>query len=232
MAEIKTEQEPSIEEILESIRQIISDDGTPVAEGQQNQAAKPAPETVLKGQPAPAKPAAETVLKGQPAPAKTAAQSLSQQQQQPKPAPSDLTLRGPAPEPPQKPFATAPQPQPQESVLELTDKVDPPEPEIAAPAEQPKARIVLEESMEDDDPLMSDMTAEKAVSAMARIMAQNIAVEREMPGRPGNVTLEDMAKELMHPLIKVWLDKNLPVIIEKLVAREIEKLARRALDKE
>jgi cell pole-organizing protein PopZ len=197
MAEIKTEQEPSIEEILESIRQIISEDGTPVAEGQQKPAAKPAAEQVMKAPPAPAKQPAQTMA---------------------------------APQAP----AAAPA---EETVLELTDKVEAapaaaPLPQAAAaPEEQYKPRIVLEDAME-DDPLMSDMTAEAAVAAMARIMAQNIAVEREMPGKPGPVTLEDMAREMMHPLIKVWLDKNLPVIIEKLVAREIEKLARRALDKE
>lgn len=200
MAEIKTEQEPSIEEILESIRQIISEDGTPVVEGQQKPAAKPAAEGVLKAPAAPAKPPAQT---------------MAMPPQAPKPAAADITMGD-------------------DAVLELTDKVETPvepEPEPAAPEEKPKPRIVLEDAME-DDPLMSDMTAEKAVSAMARIMAQNIAVERELPGRPGNVTLEDMAREIMHPLIKVWLDKNLPIIIEKLVAREIEKLARRALDKE
>ena len=207
MAEIKTEQEPSIEEILESIRQIISEDGTPVAEGQQKPAAKPADAGTLGKAPAAPKQPAQTMTM----PAAATA------------APADSAGFAPA-----APADSAAD----DTVLELTDKIEPPaaEPE-AASEEKPKPRIVLEEAME-DDPLMSDMTAEKAVSAMARIMAQNIAVERELPGRPGNVTLEDMAREIMHPLIKVWLDKNLPVIIEKLVAREIEKLARRALDKE
>ncbi|MEZ0262674.1 MAG: DUF2497 domain-containing protein [Alphaproteobacteria bacterium] len=204
MAEIKTEQEPSIEEILESIRQIISEDGTPVAEGQQKPAAKPAAETVLKGAPTPAKQAAQTMTMPQAA----------------KPA-ADVALN-------LSPQAAAPDIGMTDAVLELTDKIETPE---TAPQDKPKPRIVLEDAME-DDPLMSDMTAEKAVSMMARIMAQNIAVERELPGRPGNVTLEDMAREIMHPMIKVWIDKNLPGIIEKLVAREIEKLARRALDKE
>jgi uncharacterized protein len=208
MAEIKTEQEPSIEEILESIRQIISEDGTPVVEGQQKPAAKPADGGTLKAPPT--------------AP-KTASQAL--QQQQAAKAASDDTALGHM----GVPAAPAPSGNAlgDDAVLELTDKIE----TQPAPEEKPKPRIVLEDAME-DDPLMSDMTAEKAVSAMARIMAQNIAVERELPGRPGNVTLEDMARELMHPMIKVWLDKNLPVIIEKLVAREIEKLARRALDKE
>ncbi|TAL29236.1 MAG: DUF2497 domain-containing protein [Alphaproteobacteria bacterium] len=100
------------------------------------------------------------------------------------------------------------------------------------PAPAAKPRIVMQEieAME-NAPLMSEVTEEQAVTIMARILAQNVAVERELPGRPGPVTLEDMAREIMHPLIKVWLDKNLPIIIEKLVAREIEKLSHRAMDK-
>ena len=195
MAEIKTEQEPSIEEILESIRQIISEDGTPVAQPP-SQAAPP--------KPAPKAPPPE----------------------QPKP----VAAKAPPPEPPKpaavaKPPSAPPAPAPTpEPVLDLTDKV-----EAAAPA---KPRIVMEEieAME-TSPLMSELTEEAAVALMARILAQNIAVEREMPGKPGPLTLEDMAREIMHPLIKVWLDKNLPIIIEKLVAREIEKLAHRAMDK-
>jgi len=210
MAEIKTEQEPSIEEILESIRQIISEDGTPVVEGQQKPAAKPADAGALKAPPAAPKTASQALQQQQAAKFAGSDTALGQMSKAAAAPPADISMGD-------------------DSVLELTDKIE--TQQTAAPEEKPKPRIVLEEAME-DDPLMSDMTAEKAVSMMARIMAQNIAVERELPGRPGNVTLEDMAREIMHPMIKVWLDKNLPVIIEKLVAREIEKLARRALDKE
>jgi cell pole-organizing protein PopZ len=132
------------------------------------------------------------------------------------PPPSPPPPPPPAPEPPPPPEAPEP-------VLDLTDKIE---------EEPPRPRIVMEEveAME-NNPLMSQMTEEAAVAAMSRILAQNLAVEREWPGKPGPVTLEDMARELMHPLIKVWLDQNLPIIIEKLVAREIEKLAHRAMDK-
>lgn len=208
MADIKTEQEPSIEEILESIRQIISEDGTPVPpENQQPAAAKPA-----------AKPQAQPPTDPRP---------VSKAPPPAQAAPPPQPPKAAAPPPPKPAPTQAPAPAP---VLELTDKVE----VETAPAPEPpaKPRIVMQEieAME-NAPLMSELTEEAAVALMARILAQNVAVERELPGKPGPVTLEDMARDIMHPLIKVWLDKNLPVIIEKLVAREIEKLAHRAMDK-
>ena len=45
-----------------------------------------------------------------------------------------------------------------------------------------------------------------------------------------NRTLEDLVKEIMRPMIKEWLDSNLPPLVERLVGREIDRLARRAED--
>ncbi len=186
MAEIKTEQEPSIEEILESIRQIISEDGTPVDAA--TAAAKPAKPAESIAAPVPPKP---------------------------KQVEAPRTLAPPAPARP-------------EPVLDLTERVDPPKP--VAP------RIVLEESPEDEvvddsEHLVSDDTADAAVASLARLLANNISVERELPGRPGNVTLEDMTREVLKPLLRQWLDQNLQHVIEKMVAREIERLSLRALEK-
>lgn len=183
MAEIKTEQEPSIEEILESIRQIISEDGTPVDAAQAAKPAKPEPAPVKKIEAA-------------------------------------------------KPAAPAPLPIKAEPVLDLTEKVS-----VAPPPKPESPRIVLEETPEeeeqvtDDSHLVSDVTADAAVEVLARLLANNIAVERELPGRPANVTLEDMTRDLLRPLLKQWLDQNLQHIIEKMVAREIERLSLRALEK-
>ncbi|MEZ0225858.1 MAG: DUF2497 domain-containing protein [Alphaproteobacteria bacterium] len=207
MADIKTEQEPSIEEILESIRQIISEDGTPVTPESQPPAAAAKPAAKPQAQP-PADP--KPVAKAPP-PAQAA------------PPPPKAATPPPPPPPPTPVLTQAPAP-----VLELTDKVE----VEKAPEPPARPRIVMQEieAME-NAPLMSELTEEAAVAIMARILAQNVAVERELPGKPGPLTLEDMAREIMHPLIKVWLDKNLPIIIEKLVAREIEKLSHRAMDK-
>jgi cell pole-organizing protein PopZ len=39
-------------------------------------------------------------------------------------------------------------------------------------------------------------------------------------------TLEDLVRELLRPMLKQWLDDNLPEIAERMVAKEIARLAR------
>ena len=39
-------------------------------------------------------------------------------------------------------------------------------------------------------------------------------------------TLEDLVKDMMKPMLKTWLDDNLPSIVERLVKAEIERVAR------
>jgi uncharacterized protein len=39
-------------------------------------------------------------------------------------------------------------------------------------------------------------------------------------------TLEDLVREMLRPLLKAWLDDNLPQIVERLVRTEIERVAR------
>ncbi len=182
MAEVKTEQEPSIEEILESIRQIISEDD----------------------------------VTDQPVTAQT-----SSAPQPPSPPPA-----------PPKPAVSIPD----ASVLDLTDKVsleDEAVFEVTAPPEPVADKAVAYNIpvQQDTTDLMSDITVDAATTAMAKLLAGNVAVERELPGRVGKVTLEDMANDLMRPLIKTWLDQNLAALIERMVQKEIEKISRRAMDK-
>mgnify|MGYP001285338901 FL=1 len=39
-------------------------------------------------------------------------------------------------------------------------------------------------------------------------------------------TLEDVVRELLRPLLKQWLDDNLPGIVETAVREEVERIAR------
>ena len=39
-------------------------------------------------------------------------------------------------------------------------------------------------------------------------------------------TLEDLVKEMLRPMLKTWLDDNLPPLVERLVRVEIERVAR------
>lgn len=42
----------------------------------------------------------------------------------------------------------------------------------------------------------------------------------------GNLTLENMVREMLRPMLKEWLDENLPSVVEKMVEKEIERLSR------
>jgi cell pole-organizing protein PopZ len=39
-------------------------------------------------------------------------------------------------------------------------------------------------------------------------------------------TLEDLVRELLKPMLRSWLDDNLPPLVERMVAKEIARLAR------
>lgn len=204
MAETKTDQDPSIEEILESIRQIISDDGDMPAQAEaQKPAAKPAE---------PQEPPAPEV-------------DLTPEED------VDTDAGGSAAAEP----AVAEE-ESSSSILDLTDKVDDTRVDMSYDPDPPididlqDNPIMDEPEQQDDSSLLSEKTADEATAEMAKLLASNVAVERDEPARIGRLTLEDMARDLMRPLIKSWLDQNLPRVIEKVVAKEMEKLARRVRD--
>ena len=39
-------------------------------------------------------------------------------------------------------------------------------------------------------------------------------------------TLEDVVRETLRPMLKLWLDENLPSVVERMVQAEIERVAR------
>ena len=45
-------------------------------------------------------------------------------------------------------------------------------------------------------------------------------------------TIEDMVREMIRPMLREWLDEKLPGIVERLVRREIQNLADRAQDED
>ena len=71
----------------------------------------------------------------------------------------------------------------------------------------------------DDDRLVSEPSASAAAASFSQL-SEAIA----MP--PAGRTLEDVVRELLRPLLKDWLDTNLPRIVEAKVAEEVERIAR------
>ena len=115
-------------------------------------------------------------------------------------------------------------------------KVDPgPRPDHAKrpdPAQKPDLAPNKESSPMAADlgkDLVSDHAASASLATMARLnRAANPAEGRPPAPRPGSPSIEQFMVELMTPMLKEWLDANLPTIVERVVESEVKKLARRA----
>jgi uncharacterized protein len=51
-------------------------------------------------------------------------------------------------------------------------------------------------------------------------LAQTVLVENAR-------TLQDLVREMLRPMLKSWLDDNLPTLVERLVLAEIERMTSR-----
>lgn len=72
------------------------------------------------------------------------------------------------------------------------------------------------------DAMISPEATSVAASSFNRLSEQIF-------GREGTErSIDDLARELLHPMLKQWLDQNLPRLVEKLVREEIERVARRS----
>lgn len=187
-------QEPTMEEILASIRRIISEDDAPAS------SASATPPGAVEAAPAPSPPPA-------PEPEIEAAE------------PEDDVLELTEPADPAPPVAASPPPEPEpspasESVGDLDVFATGAEPPPRAP---PPPRAAAAATPE--DPLVTGRTAESAAAHFGQL-AQSVIMPRE--GR----TLEDVVRELLRPLLKDWLDQNLPGIVEARVQAEVERIAR------
>jgi cell pole-organizing protein PopZ len=70
--------------------------------------------------------------------------------------------------------------------------------------------------------IISQPTASAAAGSMARL-AGTLRVA-DTPGQ----TVEGVVRELLKPMLKEWLDRNLPAIVESRVEAELERIARLA----
>src|SRR5262245_63907427 len=132
--------------------------------------------------------------------------------------------------------ATAAAPSGASDVLELTDMVEEAKPAAPAPtpvAAAPAPPPVITRVKEPDDGLVSPPAATAAVGALTALVSAKKETERSMSDNPmlvgnGAMTLESLIREEIRPILKQWLDQNLPPMVERLVQREIQRIARGA----
>ena len=224
-------QEPSMEEILASIRRIIADDdaskSAPRPADPPPQAAAPAPAARPAPPPqappprvAPPEPSLDEAEAADPEPD---SESMADVEDQASDI-LDLTeqMAAPMPQP-----APAPKPAPQfrtiDGSFDVSYEEEKPAPHMPA-HQMPEARAPLPS---EDNPyrgdgrsnqLLSGVTS-AAVDSAFNTLAQTVLVQNAR-------TLEDLVREMLRPMLKAWLDDNLPGMVERLVRAEIERVSR------
>lgn len=79
----------------------------------------------------------------------------------------------------------------------------------------------------DDEGLMSRAAADQTAARFAQLAAM-ADQEPQMPSTrlsSGNPTLDELVREALKPVLREWLDYNLPPMVENMVRVEIERLA-------
>jgi uncharacterized protein len=79
------------------------------------------------------------------------------------------------------------------------------------------------------DELLSDAAASAATGAFAKLSHafQRTPVEESIADGDGR-SIEQFVEDIIRPMLRDWLDEKLPPIVERLVEKEIHKIARRA----
>ena len=179
-------QDPSMEDILTNIRDILTDeeeaelaeaktdpgsesDPEPETDEPETDEPEAEPETLSNAEP-------ETLLNAEPEP---------------------ILEPDPIPEP-------APMPPALEAMLELTPDM-----------------VATEILSEPTSRASTDVLSELAAAILDR---RDMAVDTSSR----DMTLEGIVREMLKPILREWLDRNLPYLIERLVKREIDLMVNRA----
>jgi cell pole-organizing protein PopZ len=197
MAEAAKDQDQSMEDILQSIKRIIAEEGDPVESASGSDVLELTEQLAEDG----------SITRIKPEEAASVPQSLSIEDIMAAPISSLPPVEEPKPAP-------APVPAP---VAEVQAVPAPAPVELPAPA----APAV-------DDSLLSGATLSASVAALNALrdsMTPQAAAPRISAGsfRSGT-TVEDLVVESLKPMLKEWLDTNLPSMVEALVKKEISKL--------
>jgi cell pole-organizing protein PopZ len=84
-----------------------------------------------------------------------------------------------------------------------------------------------EENVQSPDGLVSDATSNAAAGSIGALI-RSISSDRQIAVGRAGLTLEDLVREELRPLLKSWLDTNLPALVERIVRAEIQRVIERS----
>jgi uncharacterized protein len=184
--------DPSMEDILASIRRILNEEETPADTPSSGDL--PADDDVLVLD--------ESMMVSDP----------EHDFHEPDPRPEPEPMPMPIPMPIEPPMVQGPRGEPQAPYKD----VEVPTPSQAVPNQSSRSE------------LMGAETAAAAASSVGSLV-RTIAASRATQVYAGGPTLEDVVRAELRPLLKEWLDANLPPLVERLVRTEIERVVGRAV---
>lgn len=206
----KETEEPTMEEILASIRRIIAEEGDDA-----KTAAEPA-EPVQNGAVAAEVDVLELTEVVEEAPTAAEAEvvealELSEPMDEAEEVSHAFAHNNPPDEPGEEapPAVLVPEPEPDSHGMD----------DLAAASADDLADAVDPADLK--DAIMSEHAGREVSDSFARLSDLLVA------GYAGSdKTLEGMVREMLKPMLKEWLDRNLPDVVERVVAREVARLAR------
>lgn len=207
------QREPSMEEILASIRRIIEDsettrhpsaDAAPTHEAvAANSDGRAEIDAFKAGLDEPVAPAADPVLAtAEPLPVRDEADALPD---------ADTPLHTAEIRPMRVESPAAAQSDPVELAAVM--------PELSADELVPDSVDFAPAPAEDATPAIISDHAGRQVAAAFGELSEAFAASRRR-------SFDEMAREMLRPMLQEWLDNNLPTLVEKLVREEIERVAR------
>lgn len=223
-------KEPSMDEILSSIRQIIADDDAGAAPKKPAAPATPPPARSFVPQPAPVAPV-RAEPEPDPEPLALSPEQILRDTAAEDEAKGGLSfselLGGASPEldstlvdPDDIAFdIEEPEPAP---VPAFT-----PPPRAAAPVfERPAPRPVAAAAPMPDPTLSADIAEQLLEPTTQSAVKSTFARLNGMQTVGNGTTIEEMMREMLRPMLKEWLDENLPAVVERMVEKEISRVSR------
>jgi len=213
MAQPAKAQEPTMEEILASIRRIIADDDA--AKPQSRPPSPKPPEPPAKAAPpvaaAPSEPMGQDDIDAMLSAVDDDLDDVVPTQSEPPAEVLELTEAMAAPPPEPKPPAFRRIDAEQDVVFDEPAPAPSPPPQPSLPR--------LDPAQDGSEPPLLSPAATAVVNSAFGTLAHSMLVQNAK-------TLEDLVKEMLRPLLKAWLDDNLPTLVERLVRAEIERVSR------
>lgn len=240
-------KEPTMDEILSSIRQIIADDDEAAA--QKMPATRMAPSRPLEAvapksapqinstsivAPADIDPFAdddeddvsplalspEQIIQPDPAEAEPF-ETFAEEPAEEAPelvVPDDVAFEQEKDEDPVLAFAPTALAEKAEATANRTE--EPEQPSFSKAAPMPDVNL----SSDLADELLEPATSAAVRSAMSKLNTPKLTPELAIAAN--GLTIEGMIREMLRPMLKDWLDENLPSMVERIVAQEIERVSR------